>query len=171
MTDRATQFTTLYADHESRLIAFALSLTGRREAAEEVVQEAAVVLWKKFDTFEIGTDFFAWSARVIRLEVFRYRRRHARDRLRFDEAFFEAVADETEAMARELAERRHALDACVNKLGDADRHLVHERYERGELARRVAERLGRSADAVYKALGRIRKSLQDCVTRTLEGDA
>ena len=48
-----------------------------------------------------------------------------------------------------------------------DRELVLTRYEPGCGVADAAERTGRSMEAAYKALNRLRKLLHDCVTHTL----
>ena len=40
---------------------FVRSLVPRREDAAEVMQEAAVVLWEKFDEFDSSRDFRKWA--------------------------------------------------------------------------------------------------------------
>ena len=46
--------------------------------AEDVLQEANMVLWEKFDQYVPGTSFFAWACRVIRFQVLKYREKQAR---------------------------------------------------------------------------------------------
>jgi RNA polymerase sigma-70 factor (ECF subfamily) len=48
-----------------------------------------------------------------------------------------------------------------------DRDLLLIRYEPGSGVPEAAKRSGRSLDAAYKALNRLRKVLQDCVTNEL----
>ena len=67
----------------------------------------------------------------------------------------------------ELDERHEALEHCLKKLHPRDRELVITRYEPGGGVTEAARRTGRSLVAAYKALGRIRKLLLDCVTHRL----
>jgi RNA polymerase sigma-70 factor (ECF subfamily) len=66
-----------------------------------------------------------------------------------------------------LDERHEALAQCLQKLPARDRELVLTRYEPGCGVPEAAQRSGRSMDAAYKALNRIRKLLFDCVTHQL----
>ena len=43
----------------------ALHLTGRADDAEDMVQEAAVQAFRRFDTFQPGSNFKAWIFRVL----------------------------------------------------------------------------------------------------------
>ncbi len=45
---------------------FARSLTGRREEAEDIVQETCVKALRGFATFRPGTNFRAWMFRILR---------------------------------------------------------------------------------------------------------
>jgi DNA-directed RNA polymerase specialized sigma24 family protein len=69
--------------------------------------------------------------------------------------------------AAELDERHEALAGCLKKLAARDRELVLTRYEPGSGVAEAARRSGRSMDAAYKALNRLRKLLHDCVTNEL----
>jgi RNA polymerase sigma-70 factor (ECF subfamily) len=67
-------------------------------------------------------------------------------------------------MREELDERHEALAECLQKLPTRDRELVLTRYEPGSGVAEAAQRTGRSMDAAYKALNRLRKLLHDCVS-------
>ena len=49
--------------------------------------------------------------------------------------------------------------------------LVRLRYAEGGSIEAVAAAIGRTLEATYRALSRIRHTLHDCVTRTLEREA
>jgi RNA polymerase sigma-70 factor (ECF subfamily) len=78
-----------------------------------------------------------------------------------------------QAATLQLDDRRAALGHCIEKLGPKDRDLLARRFTDGATTQTTAEQVGRSVEAVYKALAKIRQSLFDCVTRTLarEGHA
>src|SRR5882757_4953413 len=66
-----------------------------------------------------------------------------------------------------VPDRHEALAGCLQKLHARDRELVLTRYEPGSGVELAAQRSGRSLEAAYKALGRIRKLLHDCVSNQL----
>jgi DNA-directed RNA polymerase specialized sigma24 family protein len=81
-------------------------------------------------------------------------------------------SDHFQAMVRgtrkeQQAARHEALSRCLQKLHARDRELVLTRYEPGCGVEHAAQRSGRSLEAAYKALGRIRKLLHDCVSHQL----
>ena len=63
--------------------------------------------------------------------------------------------------------QREALATCLEKLSKKDRSLVAHRYLEGATTKTVASTVGRSVDAVYKSLQRIRSALLACIRRTL----
>ena len=67
----------------------------------------------------------------------------------------------------QLDDRREALAGCIEKLGPRDRDLLARRFTDGATTQSTSEQVGRSVEAVYKALARIRQALFDCVQRTL----
>lgn len=60
-----------------------------------------------------------------------------------------------------------ALAQCLTKLNDRDRRMILTRYERGSGVERAAVISGRSLQAAYKALMRIKQVLHDCVLNTM----
>lgn len=159
--DFIRQFTAV----QRRLYLLILSQTPIPADAEEILQDVNVVLWKKAAMFEPGTNFFAWAAQIARYEVLKNRRRYARSRLQFSDEFMDAVAADVEERSELLEARRHALRHCLDKLKDADRELIEQRYRGDGDAKELAAELGRPANSVYQSIGRIRKTLLACIER------
>ena len=164
---RDAPFIREFTTHQRRLYLFILSQVPRAADAEEILQEANVVLWAKREQFTPGTNFFAWAAQVCRFEILKARRNKARSKLRFSDDFLEAVAGEVQERAGELEDRRHALADCMKKLKKADRTLIQARYQPGMNGDRLAEQLGRPANSVYQSIGRIRRVLGECIDRAV----
>lgn len=146
---------------------FILALVPNRVEADEVLQETLLVLWEKFEHFAPGTSFLAWAYAVARLEVLKHRERQARHRRLLSLEAIDAVAAEVQATGDLLELRHAALAECLNKLTDRQRRIVDDRYRAGVSIESLAERLGRTRDAVYQILSRIRRSLLQCIDRTL----
>lgn len=142
------------------------SLVPNWSDAEEVIQETNLVLWREFDRFESGTNFTAWAFRVALNQVLAWRKRRRRDRLEFSPAFLEAVAAATAADVERLEERAGLLARCMEKLPADHRAMLQFRYGQGRDVPTIAREIGRSADAVYRALSRIRHALHLCVSRS-----
>ncbi len=59
------EFSRLYEASFQTLVVVAISQTGRAHA-EDVVQQAALLAWERRAKFEVGTDFAAWLAAIVR---------------------------------------------------------------------------------------------------------
>jgi RNA polymerase sigma-70 factor (ECF subfamily) len=166
--DARAVFAELLHRHRGRLFAYVHALVRNLADADDVFQQTALALWRRFDAYDPSRSFLGWALGVARLEAATWLRARARDRLRFSdeltgllvEAFAELPADEAD-------DRRDALPGCVDKLPDADRGLLTECYRPGADVAAVAARLGRSPSSVHNSLRRIRRALFECVERAV----
>jgi RNA polymerase sigma-70 factor, ECF subfamily len=168
---KARLFLRLFLQNQRRIYAYVLTLLPNRADADDVFQEASLVLWDKFDDSAPPEDFAAWGCRIAYFKVLDFRKKHQRARVLFSQAMLDRVAETAveQAGALQLDERREALTDCLGKLADRDRGLLAARFTEGGTVQTAAAQVGRSVDAVYKALARIRQSLFECVSRTLAG--
>ena len=163
-------FVRLFSRHEGSVRAFVASLLPNWEGVDEVMQEASVVMWRKFDQFDPdreGSSFLNWAFMIARYEVLMYRRKRATDRLVFSEDVFELLAAEANEILEVQPQRREALGKCLGKLEPPQRELVGAVYADGISIKDAAAKVGRTPTGLYKALARIRQSLQRCITLTL----
>lgn len=169
--ERHARFLRLYTRHQHRILAYLFTLVPNRADAEDLLQETSVLLWEKFDQFEPETDFIAWACRVAYLKVLNHRKRVARSIALMTDALLESVADRAVELAPQLDRRREALRECLKRLDERDRRMITARYEPDGGVERAARVTGRSRQATYKALYRIRKALFDCVTLRVAKDS
>jgi RNA polymerase sigma-70 factor (ECF subfamily) len=59
--------------------AFAISLTGRPEYADDLVQDTIVKAWSQFESFTPGTNLKAWLFTILRNEYFSQLRKTKRE--------------------------------------------------------------------------------------------
>lgn len=166
-SERVDAFVQLLGQNQRRIFLYVMSMVPNGSDAEEIIQETNLLLWREFDQFRPGTNFAAWACRVALNQTLAWRKRKQRDRLEFSPRFLEAVAEEAASEADQLEERSEALSRCIEKLPERHRVLLRARYGEGRGIDAIGQELGRSADAVYRALSRIRHTLHDCVTQTL----
>lgn len=165
--DRAEEFVFLLARHERLLGAYVMTMVPHPQDADDILQEAKVVMWRNFSKFELGTNFGAWARKVAFHQVLAYRKRKHRDRLDFSEDFLRAVADEAETSSPQLEQRERLLHDCMAKLPEDHRDVVSLRYHEGLSLEDMATRLGRTVGALYRQLSRVRQVLHECVTKNL----
>ena len=156
-----------FLDHERRLYAYIVTLLANRADADDVLQETSMVMWDKFDEANPPRDFFAWGCRIAYFKVLDFRKKRGRSRVQFSQAMLDHVAETSveQAEALQLEERRAALAGCIEKLPAHDRELLAARLSVGATTQSVAAQVGRSVEAVYKALAKIRLALFNCVSK------
>jgi RNA polymerase sigma-70 factor (ECF subfamily) len=165
---RRDAFARLFAQHDRWLFAYLVSLLGNSAAAEEVFQEVCVVLWREYETFELGTDFVKWVSVIAHHQVQRFRRQQRRLGPQLSDAAVDLLSRDAVDRADLLESRRDALRRCLDKLPDRDRQLVQQCYgDSRQSFKAAAQNLGRPANTVYKALCRIRRALYQCIERAL----
>lgn len=168
-TDKNKLFLGLFLQNQRRLYAYILTLLPNRADADDVLQDASMVMWDKFDAGRPPTDFLAWGRRVAYHKVLDFYKKTHRAEARLSRVFLERVAgsaaDRCDALR--LDDRREALAACFEKLAPKDRDLLTRRFARGATTQAMSQELGRSVDAVYKALAKVRQNLLDCVQKSL----
>ncbi|MCH2201526.1 MAG: sigma-70 family RNA polymerase sigma factor [Fuerstiella sp.] len=161
------EFIRLFTSTQRPLFLHILPLVGNGPDADEVLQETNLIMWAKREQFDPGTSFLAWGRAIARLEVFRFRRTRGK-KLKFLEGdLLDRIASQAEASSGELELRREALAQCVQQLQVKDRKLILMRYTPGTTGEEIARRLGRPANSVYQSLGRIRRTLAECIRRRL----
>jgi RNA polymerase sigma-70 factor (ECF subfamily) len=164
--DRMAEFVELYSGNYPRLQYYVMTLLPGSNDAADVLQEASLVLWKKFDSFESGTNFFAWACKIARLQALKYRESQGKSAKLFDLDVMELLADEAsdEEVARTTP--NSVLRDCLEKLPDKEQSLILRRYVPGMSVKMLATELGRSANSLSHSLGRIRRSLLECIKRS-----
>ncbi len=158
---------TLLASHQRRILAYVHTLVPNPHDAEDILQETCELICEKFDDFRPGTDFLAWAFRIAHWRVRAARTTYARSKVVFNDEILEAVARTAATLHAEVDPRQDALATCVKKLPERDRVLILARYQQGASVEEAAKVSGRSLEAAYKALSRIRRVLLECVNNKL----
>jgi len=165
--EQQKQLMLLMTQHQRRIFGYIHTLVPQRADAEDILQETSLVIVEKFHEFKPGTDFVAWACQIAWWRVRAVRQKFARSKVIFDDDVLESVAHTAAEMHSEVSDRHEALARCLKRLHPRDRELLLTRYEPGARVEEAAERSGRSLEAAYKALARLRKLLFDCVTNQL----
>jgi RNA polymerase sigma-70 factor (ECF subfamily) len=168
MADRSTVFADLLLQSSRPLFGFIYSLVQNLSDAEDIYQETALVLWRKFDEFTPGTNFTAWAMRVARLSVLKQVSAKRKERLYFSDELIDSIAQTClNKVEGERGLRASVLENCLEKLADKDKKLIAKCYAPDRNYSEIASSEGRTLNSLYQAVSRIRKSLFECVERTV----
>lgn len=167
--DRAAdqqRFLSLFLRSEREIFRYVAALVPNVADAEDIVQQAALALWEKFDDYDPNQPFTPWACRFALNKARQWMERHRRWKALLDKGLAEELASRYEALRPEIEARLGRLEGCLGGLRDDQRSLVEGYYYRREDIAELAARSGRTATATYKALQRIRQALQSCIERS-----
>ena len=150
---------------QSALVAYAHALLADYAAAEDVVQNAFLVVARKHDDFAEGTSMLAWCRGIVRLEILSHLRKRRREPTVEDRILNDAMEATFEAhQSDESVPRADQLRGCLAKLNGRARDLIRLRYEENARYEQIAAALKMDLEAVRKGLLRTKQQLRECVT-------
>ena len=155
--------------HQSDFMAYLMAITRDFGAAEEVFQNAALVVIEHTEAQEPIRDFRAWAKEIVRRQALYYLRQqeNREGRIRpIEPRLLEQIGrtfleDDTtdQVVNREIS----ALQHCIRQISETARKMLSMRYESRASFQQIAAAVAKTESAVQRALCRIRKSLHDCV--------
>jgi RNA polymerase sigma-70 factor, ECF subfamily len=160
---------------QGEFMAYLMAILRDFDAAEEVFQNAAVVILEGATAGEPIRNFRAWAKEIVRRQALYRLRTQALDQKRFrpiTPELFEAISlafleDDAAETKRDIL----ALRRCLEKLSPRQREMLAQRYERRQSFEQIGETAGTSPGAVQRAINRIRMALRACVHATLPTSA
>ncbi len=147
---------TLFEEEESALLRYAFSLVGRREVAEEIVQEIFLKLHAQFKQIDSPK---AWLFRAVRNRSFTYLRDNKREVLRSEPDDTANPSHETPEVTMERMEMTAALRNMLTELDEIDQQLVKLKYFENLKYREISEQTGLTVSNVGYRLHHILKKL------------
>jgi RNA polymerase sigma-70 factor, ECF subfamily len=151
------------------LFAYSRAICGDYHAAQDVVQETALIAYRNLNHLFPEADFAIWLRAIARRQALTARRQLTRVSLVGDELIEQVYAD-----PGPLTEgpRQVALADCLERLSGRMAHAIRARYFQGADLAEVARTLDMNVSAVKQLLYRARLWLQTCMGKRLaEEDA
>ncbi len=170
MSDRPVHahFLRLYLSHEQELRAFVTAVVAEPAAREDIFQETASALWRAFPGYDAARPFGTWARGVAMNKVRQYRRKLFRAPVTLPEEAMQAVAEVFDREPRaDTSAMEEALAACLTELPEKSSRLLDLKYRESLSAQEIAGRTGKSPDAIYQTLSRLRRALELCIRRRL----
>jgi len=163
---------------QSLFMGYLMAMTHDLTAAEEIFQNVAVVVLER-GARESIRDFHAWAKEIVRRQALHYLREKSLSSARVRPVAPElldglSLALEEDAWdAASAPAERDALAECLKILAPRSRRMMALRYEKRASFDEIARALDATAQAIQRALSRIRRALHECVrsrrTAALEG--
>jgi RNA polymerase sigma-70 factor (ECF subfamily) len=169
MLDQQEQerFMRLWTDAQPAVANYLHALVRDPAAARDLVQETALVLFRRFGEYDGNRPFLSWALGVAKFQVLGFHRDAARSCVTFDTELFEQFTEVWAATAPATSERSAALEVCLERLPARPRQMVRLRYFEELNSEEIARRIGSKSAAVRVALQRIREHLRACVEQQL----
>ena len=157
-------FESLVIEHHVRVRALVRSLGVDPDWVDDVAQEAFLIAYRQWDSFDQTRDFGKWirgiAANIVRNEI----RKDARRQRILHTELVEILLDRfAESKERHEPLAIDAIRQCVDKLPPKSQQVVQGRYHDGLAAPQIAKELQMSAANVRQMLVRIRRQLKQCV--------
>ncbi len=165
--DERRLLVSLWMQHQKTVGSFVWTAIGDLHDSEDVLQQVAEAVAEHFDRYDPEKPFLPWVMTIARNKVTDHYRRESRNRLRLSPGSLEQLCDATQDLQEELSERAEALKLCLGKLGRKARQMLDLRYSHDLTPKRIAEKLGTTANSVSATLSRLRSSLAECINTRL----
>ncbi|MBY0284178.1 MAG: sigma-70 family RNA polymerase sigma factor [Sphingomonas sp.] len=155
----------LYTLTSAKLFGICLRICGERQAAEDVLQEVYLTVWKRAGGYDPGrASPITWLATIARNRAIDWRRAQgSRQMAAIDDAL--PVADDrplvSETMLADESDRR--LHLCLDQLEDKQRLAIRTAFFDGVTYAELAERLGVPLGTMKSWVRRGLMRLKECV--------
>lgn len=161
--------------YREALVSYAFGMLRDWELAQDVVQDAFLVVVNEWEDFKEGS-VYAWVRQMVYYKAMHALRGRARDAKIVNEALHQAVCnalhrfmDENAAEKQNLL--RRVLRDCMSQLTQTTVDILAGFYAHLKTSDELAAHHGRSGNAIRLTLSRARKELQDCMRRRIQTEA
>ena len=149
------------------LRAFGVSLCGRRDKADDLVQDTLMKAWAKQQTFTMGTNMKAWLFTILRNEFYSQMRKRGREVQDTDGAFTERLSiHPSQYGVLDMRDFKKALDL----LPPDQREAIILIGASGFSYEEAAQVCGCAVGTIKSRVSRARARLQDVLGLTRNAD-
>ncbi len=160
------RFLKLLRLNEKKVYGHILSLVPKRGIAEDIMQDAIVIMWRKFPDFKEDSNFSAWGITIGRFLVMDYFRKEGRSIVHFSSEALENISENTDVFDT-YQDQMEALSSCLKKLSEYSRRILRLHYQQGKTIKEVAVQIGKPIHSMYRLVAKIHGILQQCIEHNL----
>lgn len=160
----------LLEEHEPFVKAMACRLAPLPQLAEDIAQQVFLEFLNKADQWDLSRDLKPLLAVMTRKVALR----HWSERTRLMSLEMRELSDHIQELAEDCdlewygPEERTALQQCIEALPEKSRQLIKLHYYLDVSSVEIARQMQINADAVRRALFRMRQRLRKCIEATLK---
>jgi len=154
------EFSALLTASQPRIYGFIFKRVVNHDLAKEILQDTNLVICKKADDYQPGTNFIAWVFRIAHFQILSQRQK-ANSRPMLSDQTIELLSDTKEENI--FDDKLSALNTCLQDLSTDNRQLIMKRYSGKFSVQQYAQESGKRENAVSKILHKIRHSLSKCI--------
>jgi RNA polymerase sigma-70 factor (ECF subfamily) len=152
---------TLYARHNVRVYRFVLRMLRDSTAAEDLVSQVFLDVWRTAGQFEGRSQVSTWLLSIARFKALTALRQRKHEDIEQDDVMEIADQSETPEAALDRSRTSAILRACIAKLSPAHREIVNLVYYHEKSVEEVASLIGIPASTVKTRMFYARKQLSE----------
>ena len=162
-------FLRMMASVQGRIYAYILSRWPNKSDADDIMQETISILWKKFDTYEPGTEFQAWAFTVVKYVLAGFRRKHQSNPIQFSQEALAVLESDSSQYISNYNSQIDLLRECIRKLPSKELKIIKLKYEGGLSSQKIAISFGMSIRTFYRVISKIHNTLIRCMSLSMAG--
>jgi len=168
------EFERLVKEHQGFVKALAVKLAPMPGSGEDIAQEVFLAFIQNKENWDLTRDVKPLLAKITRniaLRYWREKKRHMSPAFRKLAEHVRMLAEdgEDEGESWDYVQRKKALRTCLEKLPARSRQIIEIYYYLGLTSGEIGERMAMTAEAVRRALFRLRRALKRCIEGVLAG--
>jgi RNA polymerase sigma-70 factor (ECF subfamily) len=152
---------TLYARHNVRVYRFVLRMLRDTSAAEDLVSQVFLDVWRTASQFEGRSQVSTWLLSIARFKALTALRQRKYEDIDQDDVMEIADQADTPEASLDRSRTSEILRACIAKLSPAHREIVNLVYYHEKSVEEVASLIGIPASTVKTRMFYARKQLAD----------
>ncbi len=164
-------FSQLYQSTSSQLYGVSLKLLGRKDLAEEALQDAFVKIWHNAAEYQYGKGkVLTWMTSIVRYRALDLIRHH---KIRKEESLLDEHTDliyeedkstSTQSISSHYDLPTDKLNYCIDQLGSDQKQAIHLAYVRGLSHHEVVRHLSLPLGTIKSWIRRGLQQLQRCLS-------
>ncbi len=170
MSKENESFTKLLLSHQKHIYGYIFMHIPNDSDAEDIFQDVALVMCRRFEEFSPGSNFLAWGIEIAKRKVIKFRQKQVKSKVIFNDQNLEKLIEYSTSYLDGMDHRKSALKKCIDKLSPQDKILLEKRYHKNVKVIDISKQVNRSAGALYQVFSRIHLTLRNCVKRTMQKD-